>query len=69
MSWGISSDATDKEKLKAEMADFLSGLNATGEVRYEVYKESFDFSMKLLDLMYELGKHEKRKDDGHEEPV
>lgn len=59
MGWGVSPDATNKEKLKAEMADFLSGLNATGEISYEIYKESFDFSMKLLDKMYDLGNLEK----------
>ncbi|KAF2421597.1 hypothetical protein [Bacillus subtilis] len=59
MGWGISPKATNKEKLKAEMADYLNGLNSTGEITYEVYCEAFDFSMKLLDQMYELGKSEK----------
>ncbi|KXZ22440.1 hypothetical protein P4T89_12450 [Bacillus nakamurai] len=59
MSWGISPKATNKEKLKAEMADYLNGLNSTGAIGYEVYSESFDVSMKLLDKMYELGKSEK----------
>ncbi|WP_268884637.1 MULTISPECIES: hypothetical protein [Bacillus amyloliquefaciens group] len=34
MSWGISSDATNKEKLKAEMADYLNGLNSAGEISW-----------------------------------
>ncbi|WP_235701134.1 hypothetical protein [Bacillus subtilis] len=59
MSWGVSLDATNKEKLKAEMADFLNGLNSTGAISYEVYNEAFDVSMKLLDKMYDLGKFEK----------
>ncbi|MCY8466448.1 hypothetical protein [Bacillus atrophaeus] len=59
MSWGISPKATNKEKLKAEMADYLNGLNSTGEITYEVYSEAFEISMKLLDKMYELGKFEK----------
>ncbi|MED4817655.1 hypothetical protein [Bacillus atrophaeus] len=59
MSWGISPNATKKEKLKAEMADYLNGLNSTGEIDYEVYSEAFEISMKLLDKMYELGKFER----------
>ncbi|MCV0023508.1 hypothetical protein [Bacillus sp. XT-2] len=59
MSWGISPDATNKEKLKAEMADYLNGLNSTGEISCAVYSEVFDVSMNLLDQMYDLGKFEK----------
>ena len=58
MSWGISESATPKEKLKAEMADFLSGLNSTAVIDYSTYSEIFDFSMGLLDKMHELGKSE-----------
>ncbi|RDY88715.1 hypothetical protein [Bacillus amyloliquefaciens] len=59
MSWGISPDATNKKKLNAEMADYLKGLNSTGVISYAVYSELFDFSMNLLDKMYDLGKFEK----------
>lgn len=52
--WGISSEATEKEKIKAEMADFLNGYNSCGEIDYKVYSELFDISMDLLDRMYEL---------------
>lgn len=45
-----------KKKIKAEMADFLNGLNCCGEISYISYCEIFDFSMELLDKMYELGK-------------
>lgn len=55
MGWGISENATPKEKLKAEMQDYLNGLNSTGDISYSVYSEMFDYSMKLLDEMYELG--------------
>ena len=55
MAWGISENASEKEKKKAEMADFLNGLNATGDISYQTYREMFDFSMNLLDDMYELG--------------
>lgn len=58
MTWGISENATPKEKLKSEMADYLNGLNSTGVIDYTTYSEAFDFSMELLDKMYELGKKE-----------
>lgn len=54
-NWGISSSANPKERLKSEMADFLNGLNSVGKIDYEAYSEIFDFSMDLLDAMYELG--------------
>ncbi len=60
MGWGISPNAEPKEKLKSEMADFLNGLNSTGNIDYGVYSELFDFSMNLLDKMYELGNSEKK---------
>jgi len=56
MSWGISEKASDKEKLKAKMADYLNGLNSCCIIDYTTYVEIFDFSHKLLDEMYELGK-------------
>lgn len=58
MPWGISQNATKKEKLKSEMADYLNGLNSVGEISYSVYSEAFDFSMDLLNKMYELGRKE-----------
>ncbi|QXN70190.1 hypothetical protein INTERNEXUS_150 [Bacillus phage vB_BspM_Internexus] len=60
MAWGISPNATKKEKLKSEMADFLNGLNSTGEINYSIYSEMFDYSMNLLDEMYELSKSENK---------
>ena len=60
-SWGISQNAEPKEKIKSEMADFLNGLNSCGEISYSAYSEVFDFSMKLFDKMYELGKLEVAK--------
>ncbi|MFV4887421.1 hypothetical protein RY279_18435 [Bacillus velezensis] len=59
MVWGVSPDATTKEKLKSEMADYLNGLNSTGVISYAVYSEAFEVSMNLLDKMYDLGKFEK----------
>ncbi|RUT62114.1 hypothetical protein C1143_06710 [Clostridium botulinum] len=53
-NWGISETATPKEKIKSEMADFLNGLNSVGEISYSTYSEIFDFSMNLLDRIYDL---------------
>ena len=53
--WGISPNATDKEKIKAEMSDYIHGLNSVGAIDYPTYSELFDFSLALLDKMYELG--------------
>ncbi|APC81376.1 TPA: hypothetical protein ACXDAZ_003513 [Clostridium botulinum] len=55
-NWGIAETATPKEKLKSKMADFLNGLNSVGEISYKNYCEIFDFSMNLLDKMYDLEK-------------
>lgn len=63
-NWGISENATEKEKLKSETADFLGGLNSCGEISYSSYSEIFDFSMDLLDSMYELGKSEISNKEG-----
>ncbi len=54
--WGISEKASEKEKIKSKMADYLNGLNSCGEIDYSVYCRMFDFSMDLLDEMYEHGK-------------
>lgn len=54
--WGIAGTASEKEKKKAEMADYLHGLNSCGIVDYSTYSEMFDMSMQMLDEMYELGK-------------
>lgn len=35
MSWGINENASEKEKLKAEINDFFCGLNSTCEIDYE----------------------------------
>lgn len=61
MAWGISDKATEKEKIKAEMADYLNGLNCCCKITYDVYSEAFDFTHKLLDEMYELGKNNGQK--------
>lgn len=59
--WGINSNASEKEKKKSEMADYLNGLNSCGKIDYTTYSEMFDFSMELLDEMYQLGQKEVQK--------
>ena len=54
--WGISPNASAKEKIKAEYADALHGYNSCGEITYNVYSELYDIGMELLDKMYEQGK-------------
>ncbi|MBQ6713186.1 MAG: hypothetical protein IJN28_05310 [Selenomonadales bacterium] len=65
-NWGISPNASEKEKIKAEWADELNGKNSTGNIDYDTYSELFDVGMDLLDRMYKLGKSdgEERK-TGH----
>ena len=58
MSWGISPNASEKEKLKAEFADTINGYNSCGEISYSVYSELFDIGMGLLDAIYEQGKRD-----------
>jgi len=58
MSWGIAETASDFEKLRAESADYLGGLNSCGLIDYETYDKAFDFYMDLLQKMYDLGKKE-----------
>jgi|GEM_PF-1780174 len=52
--WGISPNASEKEKIKGEFADFINGLNSTGEISYTIYSDLFDVTMALFDEMYEL---------------
>lgn len=58
MSWGIAETASDFEKLRAESADYLGGLNSCGLIDYDTYSQAFDFYMDLLQKMYDLGKKE-----------
>lgn len=54
--WGISENASPKEKIKSEYAEFLAGFNSVGDIPYNVYSTIFDVGMNLLETMYELGK-------------
>ena len=56
--WGIAETAPKIEKIKAESADYLNGLNSCGEIPWEVYNYAFDFYAELIQKAYELGKSE-----------
>lgn len=58
MGWGISDSASEKEKLKAEINDFLCGLNSTCEIDYEAYSQIYDAVMPIIDGMYKRRKEE-----------
>ena len=55
LAWGISPKAPPREKIKAEMNDFLMGYNSCGIIDYSTYSEMYDFTMELLDRMYAQG--------------
>lgn len=54
--WGIAETAPVIEKIKAESADYLRGLNSCGEITWSVYDKAFDFYMELISRAYEQGK-------------
>lgn len=54
--WGIAPTASEIEKIKAESADYLNGLNSCGVIDWGTYNTAFDFYMNLLDKAYEQGK-------------
>lgn len=62
-NWGISDNASEKEKIKSRYSDELHGLNSCGRIDYKTYNDLWDFGMKLLDKMYELGMKERKNSD------
>ena len=52
-NWGISENASEKEKLKAKFNDYLHGQNATGSIDWIAYNELYDAIMPILDRAYE----------------
>ena len=58
MSWGISENASEKEKLKAEINDYFKGLNSCCFIDYIAYCELYDACMPIIDEMYERIKSE-----------
>jgi len=67
MSWGIAETASEIEKIKAESADYLNGLNSCGEIEYSIYSNTFDFYAELIDKAYKQGVQDERRryDDGY----
>lgn len=63
MAWGISPNAPKREKIKAEMNDYLMGQNSIGTIDYCTYSEMYDFTMDLLDKMYAQGVADCKKID------
>ena len=55
MSWGIAETAPAIEKIKAESADYLGGLNSCGEIEWRIYSQAFDCYADLIQKAYELG--------------
>ena len=58
MSWGISENASEKEKLKAEVNDYLHGLNAVGKIDWIAYSALYDVCMPILEKCYDRMKAE-----------
>lgn len=56
MPWGISENASKKEKIKADFNDHINGLNSCGEISYNTYSTLFDIAENLFEEMYECGK-------------
>lgn len=54
--WGIADTASEIEKIKAESADYLRGLNSCCLIDWNTYDKAFDFYMGLIDASYEQGK-------------
>jgi hypothetical protein len=50
MSWGISENATNKEKFWADINDCLKGFNSTGNIDYLTYCDLYDELRKIFDL-------------------
>lgn len=61
MSWGIAETASEIEKIKAESADYLNGLNSCGEIEYSIYSNTFDFYAELIDKAYKQGVQDERR--------
>jgi len=55
MSWGISEHASEINKLKADINDFLKGMNSCGEIDYNSYSQIFDLMEVAINKAYNLG--------------
>lgn len=52
-NWGISPNASEKEKLKAEVNDYFYGLNSVGKIDYIAYCNLYDACMPILEECYD----------------
>ncbi len=55
MTLRSSRKENSKEKIKADMNDYLMWKNSCGIINYATYLEMYDFTMKLLGKMYVQG--------------
>ena len=62
--WGIADTAPKIEKIKAESADYLHGLDSCGKIEWSTYSDMFDFYEDLIEKAYAQG-----KEDAQPEPV
>ena len=67
MSWGISENASEKEKLKAEVNDYFYGLNAVGKIDYIGYSTLYDACMPILEECYDRMKKEREAESEDED--
>lgn len=58
MGWGINPNASEKEKLKAEVNDYFKGLNSVGKIDYRAYSDLYDVCMPILEECYDRIKAE-----------
>ena len=56
--WGIADTAPKIEKIKAESADYLHGLDSCGIISWSTYSDMFDFYAYLIEKAYEQGKED-----------
>ena len=63
MSWGISENASEKEKLKSEVNDYFKGLNSCGIIDYIAYSKLYDACMPILEECYDRMKEEEEEEE------
>ncbi len=63
MSWGINENASEKEKLKAEVNDYFKGLESCGIIDYTAYSDLYDVCMPILEECYERMKKEEIEEE------
>lgn len=56
MSWGISPNATKKEKIFADYNDSLMGMNSADGLSYRHYSKIYDIGRNLADKEYDQGR-------------